>query len=300
MHSHDHHHHDHGTAGGRIGIAFTLNLVFTVIEFIGGMLTNSTAILADAVHDLGDTLSIGLGWILQRLSGKPASANFTYGYQRLSLLGALINALILITGSIWILSEAIPRLQDPPMPNAIGMTWLAILGVLVNGAAAWKLSGGKTLNEKVLNWHLLEDVLGWVAVLIVSIVLQFADWPILDPLLSIAFTLFIMLNVLRNLYTTLRLFLQGAPDNRLAGDIEGKLLALPHVTDVHHLHLWSLDGEHHVLTAHLVLDIPISSEAHEQIKRSIRDACDGCGIGHTTIEFEQRDEVCRDEVDHQH
>ena len=299
MHGHNHfhgQHHDHGSANGRIGTAFALNLVFTIIEFVGGMLTNSTAILADAVHDLGDTLSIGLGWLLQRLSGRPASSNFTYGYQRLSLLGALINALILIVGSAWVLSEAVPRLQDPPMPDALGMTWLAILGVAVNGAAAWKLSGGMTLNEKVLNWHLLEDVLGWVAVLIVSIVLQFADWPILDPLLSIVFTLFILVNVLRNLGSTLRLFLQGTPDTGMNNEIRKRLCALPHVAGVHHLHLWSLDGEHHVLTAHLVLDIPISRETHETIKQAIRDTCDGCGISHTTIELEQLDEVCRDRV----
>ncbi len=293
-HSHSHHHHHHDPAGGRIATAFFLNLSFTIVEFIGGLLTNSTAILADAVHDLGDTLAIGLGWFLQRQGRKAASSAFTYGYQRLSLLGALINALILIAGSAWILSEAVPRLQDPPMPHAVGMAGLAVLGVLVNGFAAWKLSAGKTLNERVLNWHLLEDVLGWVAVLIVAIVLQFADWPILDPLLSILFTLFILFNVLRNLRATLRLFLQASPDENLADEIRERLRALPHVQDVHHLHLWSLDGEQHVLTAHLVLDIPISSESHARIKASIRDACAGCGIGHTTIEFEQHDEICRD------
>jgi cobalt-zinc-cadmium efflux system protein len=293
MHDHGHHHHREG-ANSRIGAAFLLNLVFTIIEFIGGMLTNSTAILADAVHDLGDTLAIALGWLLQHFGGRPASGQFTYGYQRLSLLGALINALILVLGSVWILSEAIPRLQNPPMPDAVGMTWLAVLGVVVNGAAAWRLSGGKTLNEKVLNWHLLEDVLGWVAVLVVSVVLQFADWPILDPLLSIAFTLFILFNVLRNLAITLRLFLQGTPDVEMNRDVRERLAALPHVTEVHHMHLWSLDGEHHVLTAHLVLDIPISSEAHDRIKESIREACKECNITHTTIELEQLDEICRD------
>lgn len=290
-HSHAHH---HDPANGRIGTAFFLNLSFTLIEFIGGILTNSTAILADAVHDLGDTLAIGLGWFLQKRGERPASTDFTYGYQRLSLLGAVVNALILVAGSVWILTEAIPRLQDPPMPHATGMAGLAILGIVVNGFAAWKLSAGKTVNEKVLNWHLLEDVLGWVAVLIVSIMLHYYDWPILDPLLSIAFTLFILINVLRNLRTAIRLFLQASPDEHLAADISARLSALPNVCDVHHLHLWSLDGQHHVLTAHLVLDIPISSDSHARIKQSIRDACDGCGITHTTIEFEQRDEVCRD------
>ncbi len=297
MHDHHHDHHHHG-ADGRIGVAFFLNFGFTIIEFIGGLLTNSTAILADAVHDLGDTLSIGLGWLLARLGRRPASAHYTYGYQRLSLLGALINALVLIAGSLWVLSEAIPRLQDPPMPDALGMTWLAILGVVVNGAAAWRLSGGRTLNEKVLNWHLLEDVLGWVAVLIVSLVLQVVEWPILDPLLSIVFTLFILVNVLRNLRTTLRLFLQGVPEAGLGEEIRAKLLALPHVTDVHHLHLWSLDGEHHVLTAHLVLDIPLSAEAQREVKDAIREACKDCDISHSTIELEQAEEPCRDAHDH--
>ena len=184
------------------------------------------------------------------------------------------------------------------MPDALGMTWLAILGVVVNGAAAWRLSGGRTLNEKVLNWHLLEDVLGWLAVLIVSLVLQVVEWPILDPLLSIVFTLFILVNVLRNLRTTLRLFLQGVPEAGLGEEIRAKLLALPHVTDVHHLHLWSLDGEHHVLTAHLVLDIPLSAEAQREVKDAIREACKDCDISHSTIELEQAEEPCRDAHDH--
>ena len=295
MSPHHHHHHDHHAADRRIGLAFVLNLVFTVIEVVGGLLTNSTAILADAVHDLGDSLAIGLGWLLARLGRRPASGRYTYGYQRLSLLGALINALVLIAGSLWVLSEAIPRLADPPMPHAVGMTWLAVLGIVVNGAAAWSLHGGRSLNERVLNWHLLEDVLGWVAVLIVGVVLQFADWPILDPLLSIAFTLFILFNVLRNLRETLRLFLQGVPDDALVETVRNKLLALPHVVDVHHLHLWSLDGEHHVLTAHLVLDIPISAESQREIKDAIRETCRDCDIGHTTIELEQADETCRHE-----
>ena len=294
MHDHNHSHHDHGS-GGRIGLAFALNLVFTIIEFIGGLLTNSTAIMADAVHDLGDTLSIGLGWWLNRLSGKKADLSFTYGYHRLSLLGALINGTVLVIGSIWVLGEAIPRLADPQMPHALGMTGLAILGVVVNGLAAYKLSGGKTLNERVLNWHLLEDVLGWLAVLIVSLILLFVDWPILDPILSIAFTLFILVNVVKNLYRTLHLFLQGAPDKQLTVEIRDKLLAINHVANVHHLHLWSLDGERHVMTAHLVLDTPVSNEIHDEIKQHVRAVCDGYDFIHTTIELEQDLEACRDD-----
>ncbi|MCG8092221.1 MAG: cation diffusion facilitator family transporter [Candidatus Thiodiazotropha endolucinida] len=295
MHDHNHSHHDHDS-GGRIGLAFALNLAFTVIEFIGGLLTNSTAIMADAVHDLGDTLSIGLGWWLNRLSGRKADLSFTYGYHRLSLLGALINGTVLVIGSIWVLDEAIPRLTDPQMPHAVGMTGLAILGVAVNGLAAYKLSGGKTLNERVLNWHLLEDVLGWLAVLIVGMILLFVDWPILDPILSIAFTLFILVNVAKNLSRTLHLFLQGTPDKQLTIEIRDKLLAIGHVANVHHLHLWSLDGERHVLTAHLLLDTPVSNAIHDAVKEDVRSVCNSYDFIHTTIELEHDLEACRDDI----
>ena len=156
MHDHSH---SSEQSSQRIGWAFALNVGFTIIEFAGGMLTNSTAIMADAVHDLGDSLSIGSAWILNRLAHKEASASFTYGYKRLSLLGALINGVVLILGSFWVLLQAIPRLFDPVMPAVEGMLGLAILGVAVNGFAAYKLSAGTTLNERVLNWHLLEDVI---------------------------------------------------------------------------------------------------------------------------------------------
>jgi len=289
MHKHNH------TSSERIGLAFLLNFVFTIIEFIGGWLTNSTAIMADAVHDLGDTLSIGMAWILGKSSDKSANSHFTYGYQRLSLLGALINGAVLTIGSVWILWEAVPRLFAPEMPHAQGMFWLAILGVAVNGYAAFKLSGGKTLNERILNWHLLEDALGWFAVLIVSVVLIFFEWPILDPVLSIVFTLYILINVVKNTYTTLKIFMQGVPDETLRPDVYKKMLSLDHVVDVHHLHLWSLDGEHHVLTAHLVLDIPLNTDIQHKIKYQLESTLSQYNFSHTTIEFEQPEEICRDQ-----
>ncbi len=194
------------TNSRRIGLVFLLNFGFTIIEFIGGLLTNSTAIMADAVHDLGDSLSLGSAWLLSRWGQKTANNEFTYGYRRLTLFGAFLNSIVLIAGSIWVLTQAIPRLSDPVMPVTEGMLALAILGVTINGFAAYRISKGSTMNEKVLNWHLLEDVLGWVAVLVVSVILQFVDWPILDPLLSVGFTLFILVNVIRNLWATGKIF----------------------------------------------------------------------------------------------
>ena len=301
-HSHSHHHghgHHHGhhhvhTASDRLGWAFFLNVTFTFIEFIGGWLTNSTAIMADAVHDLGDSLSIGSAWWLNKLGDKKASGQFSYGYKRFSLLGALINSVVLVAGSLWILFEALPRLFAPEMPHTEGMLLLAIFGIAVNGFAAYKLSAGKTLNERVLNWHLIEDVLGWVAVLIVSIVLMFVDWPILDPILSIAFTLFILVNVVRNLRETLNLFLQATPSQQTREQLLAVLCAPEVVSDIHHLHFWSLDGEQHVMTAHLVLQHSVTIAQLQELKADIQDKLKEFSLAHTTIEFEFSDEVCRD------
>jgi cobalt-zinc-cadmium efflux system protein len=301
-HAHSHNHIPKDMPSNRIGWAFVLNVCFTIIEFIGGYLTNSTAIMADAVHDLGDSLSIGLAWVLSKLSVKQANKTYSYGYQRFSLLGALINGVVLIAGSLWVLTESFPRLFAPEMPHAQGMLGLAILGVVVNGYAAYKLSAGKTLNERVLNWHLLEDVLGWLAVLIVSIVLVFVDLPILDPLLSIGFTLFILFNVIKNLASAIRLFLQASPDEGIQKNITNTLKAVEHVAGIHHLHLWSLDGEQHVLTAHLVLANTLDKQdVAEQLialKKEIATKLKPFKLAHTTIEFELADEVCRDKNAH--
>lgn len=292
---HSHAHNDNSDSSSRIGWAFFLNVGFTIIEFIGGWLTNSTAIMADAVHDLGDSLSIGLAWLLNKVSDKSADESFSYGYQRFSLLAALMNGAVLVGGSIWVLNEAIPRLLNPQMPHAEGMIALAIFGVLVNGFAAYKLSGGRSLNERILNWHLLEDVFGWIAVLIVAIVLLFVDIPILDPLLSIGFTLFILVNVVKNLVSTVRVFLQATPDKAVRLKIISDLQALTYIDDVHHVHLWSLDGNSNVLTAHLTLNKPVNPLIQTRIKDEIAALLIPYDLSHTTIELESPDEACRDE-----
>lgn len=303
MHQHSH---DHGIDNNnegdstRIGWAFWLNFVFTIIEFIGGWLTNSVAIMADAVHDLGDSLSIGLAWYLSKLGHKAATNKYSYGFKRLSLLGAMINGLILLVGSVWILSEAIPRLATPEMPVTEGMIGMAILGILVNGFAAYKLHGGHSMNEKVLNWHLIEDTMGWGAVLIVAIVLHFVHWPILDPILSILFTLFILINVLKYVVQTMKLFLQGSPDESQMQAIKKTLLSLPHVEELHHVHFWSLDGEQHVLTAHVVINCSINNETLRELKKSVAQKLEKFGLAHTTIEFELPGEPCRDDNDNLH
>jgi len=305
---HDHHGHHHGHSHHHqladaaqnqherrnIATAFWLNFSFTLIELIGGWLTNSVAILADAVHDLGDSLAIGFAWVAAVVASKGATHAYSYGYRRWSLLSALVSGLVLLLGSIWVLVLAVPRLLEPVQPHAPGMIALAVLGVLVNGAAVFKLKTGKTQNEQVLSWHLLEDVLGWTVVLLGSILIYFTGWAMLDPLLSIGFTLFILLNVWRSLKKTIQLFLQVAPDLTLRDQIEQALLALPFVSGQHHLHLWSLDGEQHVLTVHLTLKEDSNSQQLMAFKQQIHHALMPFALKHTTVELESPAELCRD------
>lgn len=287
------HHPNHAQDATRnIRAAFLLNIGFTIIEIVGGLFTNSLAILSDALHDLGDSFSLGLSWYLESYARRGGDGRFSYGYRRFSLLAALINTVILILGSLFILSEAIPRLFEPEHSNAQGMVILSLIGIAVNGLAVLRVKTGHTLNEQVIVWHLLEDVLGWVAVLIVSISLLFWDIHILDPLLSILITVYVLYNVIRNLRKTLALFLQAVPDNLDFHQIEYALRSVPGVISTHHTHIWSLDGQHHVLTTHLVVDSQATKDELIRIKRKAIDITQGVDLEHTTIELEFEDEDC--------
>lgn len=292
-HNHSHNSHCH-SAVKNIKIAFFLNLFFTIVEFIGGILTNSVAIMSDALHDLGDSFSLGLAWFLEKYSNKKRTDLFSYGYKRFSLLGAFINGIILLIGSLFILSEAIPRLINPESSNAYGMILLAILGVTVNGIAVYKTAKGKTLNEKVISLHLLEDVLGWIAVFIVSIVMIFTDLYILDPILSILITLYILWGVVKNLRKTILLFLQATPENLNTKDIDEKLKKIKNIYDTHDTHIWSLDGEHNILSTHIVINNNLKLEDIEKVKKESKLKLKDSGIQHSTIEIEYKREDCND------
>lgn len=290
-HNHNHHHcHSHDT--GNIKVAFFLNLFFTIIEIIGGVLTNSVAILSDAVHDLGDSLSLGLAWYFQNYSKKKRSPSFSYGYGRFSLLGAIINSIVLVVGSIFIFIEAIPRLIEPQQPETQGMMLLAVLGVIFNGAAVLRLKKGTSVNERVVSLHLLEDVLGWVAVLIGSIIMHYFDIPIIDPILSLGIALFILMNVYKNLKETIQIVMQGVPGNTDVKDVEDRLLSYPKIVGVHDIHIWSMDGEYTIMTAHIVVQDKDSLVAFEPLKQKIREDLKELHIEHVTLEFEVVGENC--------
>lgn len=286
------HSHDHNQSGKNIKIAFFLNLGFTILEIIGGFYVNSVAILSDAIHDLGDSLSLGTAWYLDKKSKQKADKKYSFGYARFSLLSALINSVVLILGSIYVIYEAVGRILEPEHSDANGMIIFAIIGVIVNGYAAWKLSGGKSLNEKVVSWHLLEDVLGWVAVLIVAIILHFKEIHYLDPALSLLITGYILWGVVGRLKETLFIFLQGTPKDIDLISIERQILEIDNVHSLHHTHIWSLEGEHHVFTTHLKLKQIDNFNQVIVVKHAVKSLLEEYHFSHYTIETEFDDETC--------
>jgi len=286
------HDHDHSTGGKNLKFAFFLNAGFTIFELIGGFYVNSVAIVSDAVHDLGDTLSLGTSWYLQNKSKQKRDNKFSFGYKRFSLLGALINSLVLLGGSVYVIIEAVNRLLEPEHSDAQGMMIFAIVGVAVNGFAAWKLSKGTSMNEKVVSWHLLEDVLGWVAVLIVAIVLQFKDIHYLDPALSLLITSFILWNVGKRLKETLFIFLQGVPKEIDLEEIEDKLNQIPNIASLHHMHVWSLEGTDHVFTTHIKLKNINRFQQLLDVKKQVKAVLQDYHFDHYTIETELDEETC--------
>jgi len=293
------HDHSHDSAGN-LKVAFFLNLGFTIVEIIGGIFTNSIAILSDALHDAGDTASLGLAWYFDKLSEKDSNSVHTYGYKRFRLLGGLITGLVLIVGLVFILWNAIGRLMSPEPVNAPGMMALAIIGILVNGAAVLRVKKGSSLTEKVVSWHLLEDTLGWAAVLIGAGIMSVWDLPIIDPILSIGISLFVLWNVAQNLKNVVKVFLQATPDSFNLEDFESSVGQIPKVLSTHHTHGWSLDGESHVLSTHLVMTSNSTRQDITAAKAKVRDLLDRHEFEHLTIEIELDGESCHAGVEKVH
>jgi cobalt-zinc-cadmium efflux system protein len=255
-------------ASSNLALAFFLNLFFCLIEAIGGVLTNSVAILSDALHDVGDSLSLGVAWYFQRVSRRHPDKTYTYGYQRFSVLSALINGLVLIAGSVFIITESVRRFMHPAEPNTQGMIILAFIGILVNGAAALRLTKGKSLNERLVSIHLFEDVFGWLAVLIGSVTMTLFKAPWIDPLLSLGISAFILYQVVTHLKDVLRVMLQGKPTDVDEQTIKEALLKLPHVTGLHDLHIWSLDQINHQFNGHPRRTTKPASRSPQAVKKN--------------------------------
>ena len=271
----------------RVRIAALLNVGFTILEIVGGFWTNSLAILSDALHDFGDSTALLVSWLFERGARKSPDTSRTFGYQRLSLFSALFSAMVLIGGSIVIISQAIPRILDSETVNATGMVGIAIIGILPNGMGFFLLKKGESLNEKVLSWHLLEDVLGWAVILVGGIIINFWDVYLLDPIMTLGLTVFILYNVSKNLKEAVNILLEGVPEHIDFDEVKRDLLAIDGVIGVHDVHIWSLEGETDILTAHVAAD-GVQLKNSDQTRKVIKEVLKRHHIEHSTIEIESR------------
>ena len=271
-------------------IAFLLNLCFSILELIGGLFTGSMAILSDAFHDMGDAFSICVSYILEKISMKKPNQKYTYGYVRYSVMGSIITTTILVVGSIFIILESIERILHPVDVHYDGVIIIAVFGVLINSFAAYFTSKGESLNQKAVNLHMLDDVLGWVVVLAGSIIMKFTNITMIDSFLSIFVALFISYHAFRNAGSITDIFLAKTPKDIQLDHIKKHLLKIDGVLDVHHIHVQSMDGFHNYATLHVVV-----KKYQKKIKDAIREELMDHNIVHSTIEFELKDEDCEQE-----
>ena len=288
-HKHEHEH----NASENIKVAFLLNLGFSILEAIGGFLTNSISIFTDSIHDFGDSISIGVSYLLEKQSNKDPNHKYTYGYLRYSLLGALITSIILLTGSVVVIYNAIPRIIHPEEINHDAMIIFAIFGVIINGYAAYRTSHGEKHNEKAINLHMLEDVFGWVAVLIGSIFIKIYNLTIIDPILSILITIYILFHVYKYIKEVFDIFMEKVPDNININDIKKNVEEkFEMIKNIHHIHVWSLDGVNNYMTLHVELNEDINKDDLIKLKQDIKKELNKTGINHVTLEFDYFGEKC--------
>ena len=270
-------------------IAFILNLSFAIFEFFGGIFTGSVAIVSDAIHDVGDATSIGISYFLEKKSKRKPDEKYTYGYLRYSVIGSVITTLILLVGSVVVIINAINKIMNPTEINYKGMIIFAVFGLVINFVAAFVTHGGGSLNQKAVNLHMLEDVLGWAVVLVGALIMNFTDIKIIDPLMSIGVSVFIFINAFKNLKEVLDLFLEKTPHGISIEEIKAHIFEIDGIEDVHHIHIWSMDGNSNFATMHVVTNC----DAHE-IKEKVREELLEHGISHATLELEAVGEHCHE------
>ena len=286
--------HSHSNTEKNIKFALFFNLGFTVIEFCGGIYGNSIAVISDALHDLGDSFALGAAWFLEKFSKKTRNRQFSYGYRRFSLLTALISAVILFAGSAFVILEAYERIQHGS-PNLKPEVILAVssLSLVVNGLAFLRLRRGNSMNENILSWHFIEDIMRSMILLVSGITLLYYPVFWLDGALSFLFAIFILYNVSKLFKKTAKIFLQSVPENINMDDISKQLEKIDNVQSIHDTHIWSLDGSYHILTVHLVIDEMLSLDKMKEIKMRAKQILkESFGIEHTTIELESQEEAC--------
>ena len=266
-----------------VWVAFFLNLTYAIVEFIAGGVFGSSAVLADSVHDLGDAISIGISAFLETISNREEDRQYTLGYKRFSLLGAMLTAVILMIGSVLVILENVTKIVHPQPVNEKGILWLGILAVSINVLASLVVRKGKTKNESILSLHFLEDTLGWLAVILMAIILRFTDWYILDSLLSLVISIFILTKVIPRFWSALKIFLEAVPEGAEAGNLEKDLETLTNVKSVNQLSIWSMDGLENNAIIHLCLE---DWEQMTETKNQVRQLLEERGIQNITIEVD--------------
>ena len=267
-----------------VWLAFFLNLSYAIVEFIAGGVFGSSAVLADSVHDMGDAIAIGVSAVLETISNREEDSRYTLGYKRFSLLGALITAVILMTGSVFVILENITKIFHPQPVNDEGILWLGIIAVTINVLASLVVRNGKTKNESILSLHFLEDTLGWVAVILMAIILRFTDWYILDPLLSLVISFFILSKAIPRFWSTLKIFLDAVPEGVDIEQVTSDLEQLEYVASVNQLNLWTMDG----LEKNAIIHVCLEHVKHMEVcKESIRDLLKENGFQNVTIEVDE-------------
>lgn len=280
--------HSHAKPEGdrNILVAFFLNAGFSVVEFVGAYLTNSMAIYSDALHDLGDSLALLFAYIAEKISLKAEDEKYTFGYRRFSVLSAAVNGLILLLGSLYVIYEAIGRILSPEPVQAEGMLALAILGIGVNSYAAYRMSKNEGLNPKMVTLHLLEDVLGWVSVFIVSIVLLFKPWYVLDSILAILVAMVILRGVYKNLVKVGYIFLQKFPDKIELDRIRKEIEVVEGVESVHAFKGWSIDESNYYLRFHVLVPGETKISEVDHLRAKLKEIIQEHDVSYSTIEFE--------------
>ncbi len=288
MHTHSHNH----SEGENILMAFFLNLFFVFVEIAGGFLTNSFAILSDAVHDFGDCVAIGFAYLMEKYSNKAPDEKYTYGYRRYSLLSAIITSVILVVGSAFVIAGSVSRISEPRQVQGFGMVIIAVFGVAVNGIAVIKTRKGTGANEKAISLHLLEDVLGWVAVLIGSLLIYLFKWYFIDGLLSVLIAGFLLFASVKNIKEVFTILLDKNPEYIDVKSFKAAVEEIDGVADTHHLHIWSLDGEKTMATLHIKLCENADMKIYEKVKNRVQQISREYGIEHLTVQMDLSGDKC--------
>lgn len=277
-------HHHHKKAGENLAFVFFMNLAFNIIVIVGALATNSMAILADFIHDAADTISIAIAWTLEKVSQKDSSDKYSYGYQRFSILGAVIISVFVIFMAFVILSEAIPRLFVPEGVDAGGMLVVAIVGLVFKSLSVYRLHKGETFNEKAIFFHQLGDIFEWLTILVLSIILiLWGDIPYLDALVSIGIAFWLIFNLGRNLIKSIQVLLQKTPDNFDVDEFKNSVVAIEGVDHIDDFHVWSLDGIDSVATLKVAIE---RWDMQTKIKEEIYSISSKYHIVDITIEFD--------------